>query len=90
MVLPELMAAMAREQLHIPELPPSNDEIGAFLVLWAVDGEEGRFCITEAVTCVPLLRNYLRLSKEEHRELRLRMGKSCCPVYSIMYTNEYV
>jgi hypothetical protein len=84
------MAAMAREQVHVPELPPSDAEIGAFLVLWAVDGEEGRFRAAEAVTREPLLRNYLSLSETEHRELRLRMGKSCCPVYPVVYTNVYV
>jgi hypothetical protein len=84
------MAAMAREQVHVPELPPSDAEIGAFLILWAVDGEEGRFRVAEAVTREPLLRDYLGLSKTEHRELRLRMGKSCCPVYPVVYTNEYV
>jgi hypothetical protein len=81
---------MAREQLHVPELPPSDAEIGAFLVLWAVDGGEGRFRVAEAVTRVPLLRDYLRLSEEEHRELYLCMGKPCCPVYPVVYTNEYV
>ncbi len=32
-VSPGLMAAMAREPLRIPDLPPSNDEISAFLVV---------------------------------------------------------
>ncbi len=76
------MAAMAREPVHVPELPPSAAEVGAFLVLWKVDGGEGRFCLAEVVTRKPLLRNYLRLSKAEHRELRLRMGKSRCPCLS--------
>ncbi len=84
------MAVIAREQVHVPELPPSDAKIGAFLVLWAVDGEEGRFCVAEAVTCEPLLRDYLGLSETEHRKLRLRMGESCCPVYPVVYTNEYV
>jgi hypothetical protein len=84
------MAVMTREQLQVPELPPSDTKIGAFLVLWAEDGEEGRFQMAEAVMRIPLLRDYLRLSEAEHRELRLRMGKSCCPVYPVVYTNEYV
>ncbi len=75
---------MAMEQLHIPELPPSNTEISAFLIFLTVDGKEGRFRVAEAVTHVPLLRDYLSLSEVEHRELRLRMGKSCCPVYPVM------
>ncbi len=79
MMSPELMAAMAREQVHVPELPPSAAEIGAFLVLWNVDGEEGRFHVAEAVTREPLLRDYLCLSEAENRELHLRMGKSRCP-----------
>jgi hypothetical protein len=49
------MAAMAREPLRVPDLPPSDDKIGAFLVIWAVDSEEGHFCVAEAVTRVPLL-----------------------------------
>ncbi len=87
---PELMAAMAREQVHVPELPPSDAEISAFLVLWAVDGKEGCFRVAKAVTREPLLRDYLRLSEAEYRELRLCMGKSRCPVYPVVYTNEYV
>jgi hypothetical protein len=83
------MAAIAREQLHILELPPSDAEIGAFIVLWAVDGEEGRFRLAEVVTHVPRLQEYLRLSKAEDRELHFCMGKSCCPVYPVVYTNEY-
>ncbi len=76
--------------MHVLELPPSTAEVGAFLVFWNVDGEEDCFRVAEAVTHEPLLRDYLRLSEAEHRELRLRMGKSCCPVYPVMYANEYV
>ncbi len=70
--------------------PSSAAEVGAVLVIWTVDGEEGRFRVAEAVTRKPLLRDYLRLSEAEHRELRLRMGKSLCPVYPVVYTYEYV
>jgi ribosomal protein S4E len=84
------MAATEREQLRVPELPLSDTEISTFLVLWAVNGKKGHFRIAEAVTLVPLLREHLRLSAVEQQELHLRMGKSCCPVYPAMYTNEYV
>ncbi len=85
---PELMAAMEREQLRISELPPSDAKVGAFLVLWAVDGEEGRFRVAEAVARVPLLREHLGLSAVEQQELRLRMGRFCCPAPSLRNANE--
>jgi hypothetical protein len=81
---------MARDQVHAPKLPPSNAEIGAFLVLWAVNRKVGRFCMAKAVTREPLLRDYIGLSETEYRELCLRMGKFCYLVYPVMYTNEYV
>jgi hypothetical protein len=87
-VSPELMAAMEREQVHVPELPPTDDEVGAFHVLWAVEGEEGRFRVVETVTRHPLLREHLRLSAVEHPELHLRMGRYCCPVHSLRNANE--
>jgi hypothetical protein len=59
------MAAMAREPLHVPDLPPSNNEISAVLVIWAVDGKEGHFRMAEAVTHVPLLQKHLGLSAVE-------------------------
>ncbi len=83
------MAAMAREPLRVPHLPPSDNEVGTFLVLWAMDSEEGCFRVAEAVVHVPLLQEYLRLSAAEHRELRLCMGKYCCPVHLAACTNEY-
>ncbi len=90
MVSPGLMAAMAREPLRFPELPPPGDVVGAYLVYWAVDGEEGHFRVAEAVTRVLLLQEHLPLSAVEHQELRLRMGRYCCPAYLSVYTNESV
>jgi hypothetical protein len=89
-VSPELMAAMARESLHVPKLPPPGDMVGAYLVHWAIDGVEGRFHVAEAVTRVPLLREHLPLSAVEHHELHLRMGRYCCPAYLSVYANESV
>ncbi len=54
-VSPRLMAAMAREPLYVLDLPPSDDEIGAILIVWAMDGKEGHFHVAEAVTHVLLL-----------------------------------
>ncbi len=65
MMSPELMAAMAREPLRAPELPPPNDVVGAYLIHWAVDGEEDHFCVAEAVMRVSLLREHLCLSAVE-------------------------
>ncbi len=81
---------MAKEPLRVPELPPPGDVVGVYLVHWAVDGEEGRFRMAEAVTCVPLLREHLPLSAVEHQELHLRMGRYCCPAYLSVYTDESV
>ncbi len=81
---------MEREPLRVPELPPPDDVISAYLIHWAMDSKEGRFCVMEAVTHVPLLWEHLRLSAVEQQELRLCMGKSCCPVYPVVYANEYV
>ncbi len=89
-VSPKLMAAMAREPLCVPDLPPSNIEIGAFLIVRAVDSEESHFHVADTVMHVPQLWEHLRLSTVEHRELCLRMNKSCCPIYPAVYTNEYV
>ncbi len=84
------MVAVAREPLRISELPPPGDVVGPNLVHWAVDGEKSRFRVAEAVTRVPLLREHLPLSAVEHQELRLRMGRYCCPAYLSVYTNESV
>ncbi len=81
------MAAMAREPLRVLDLPPSNDEIGALLIIWAIDSKEGRFCVAEVFTCIPVLQEHLYLSAVEQQELRLCMCKSCCPVYPAMYSN---
>ncbi len=89
-VSPELMACMVREPLRVQVLPPPIDVVGAYLVHWVLDGVESRFHVTEAVTPVSMLREHLPLCAVEHQELRLRMGRYCCPVYSSVYTDEYV
>ncbi len=86
----ELMAAMAREPLCVPELSFPGDVVSAYLVHWAVNGEKGYFRVAEEVTHVPLLREHLPLSAMEHQELRLCMGRYCCPAYLSVYTNESV
>jgi hypothetical protein len=39
------MEAMEREQLRVLELLLSVTKVSTFLVLWAMDSVEGRFCI---------------------------------------------
>jgi hypothetical protein len=73
-VQPELLWAIERERLQVPDLPPSLDEVIALLLYWAVYGEEGRFCLAEAVIREPMLREHLPLSSENQMELQLRMS----------------
>ncbi len=87
-VLPELMAVIARKLLHVPELPPPSDMVSAYLIHWAMDGDGDRFCVAEAVTRIPLLQEHLPLSAKEYQELRLCMSRYCCPAYPSVYTNE--
>ncbi len=89
-VSPELMAAMAREPLRVPELSSPGDVVGAYRVHLAVDGEEGHFRVAEVVMRILLLREHLPLSAVEYQEFRLCMGRYCCPAYLFVYTNKSV
>ncbi len=79
-VSPEIMAAMEREPLLVPDLP-FLDEVSTLLVHWATESEAGRFHVAEAVVLTPLLREHLPMSAEEQRELHHCMSMYYGPVH---------
>ncbi len=64
-VLPEIMAAIERKPLLVPDLPSSLNQVGAVLLHWAIVADEGRFRIAKAVVRTPLLQEHLPMGAEE-------------------------